>query len=81
VLEDLAAYQVLTRLPDGRGKADRWRVADTFTPYLDAVPEMSGDAMAAGVEEPNDPSPLTNQEPTYDDISGMVSGSWAEDGA
>jgi hypothetical protein len=81
-LEDLAAYQVLDRTPGPRN-ADLWRVASTFSPMIDTLPQMSGSPSARpemGVPEkldwaPGDRSgvesaPLLLPVPGFDDKSG-----------
>jgi hypothetical protein len=75
-LEDLAAYRVLQRLPDGKGKSDRWRIADGFARYFAAVPEMSEEprTVPETSEGPIHTSPSSNTEHPYDDKSGKVTG-------
>ena len=69
-LEDLAAYDVLQRLPAGKGKADGWRLTPWVTKRCLTVPDTSG---GLGREtETAQPFPVLLSYSTNNNISGKV---------
>jgi Domain of unknown function (DUF3854) len=73
-LEDLAAHQMVVRLPTGAGKADRWELASQTREWRDqmTVPLMSG-----GVE-PSPGNPGSTRQYTTSSMPPDISGTVAE---
>jgi hypothetical protein len=78
-LEDLAAHRVVTRLPSGPGKADRWELTKKTREWLDLTfPVLSEYTDSAGAAAPASNS-LINPKTTLDDKTGKVGGGQADD--